>query len=519
MKILNVMTVDVEEHFQVSAFEDVVDRDQWDTLPSRVEDNTSRLLDLFDETEVRATFFVLGWIAERHPALVRRIADRGHEIASHGYGHRLVYDQTPDEFRRETVLSRSILQDASGQPVDGYRAASFSVMKQSLWALDVLVEAGFAYDSSIFPVLHDRYGIPGAPRELHRARTPQGRTIVEFPSVDDEAGSGDPSGGRGRLPEDLPEFGDPLGHRSPQPARGDAGRGLHPSLGNRSRAAADRGQAAQSLPSLLGVEENDVQVAGYHETIRLRADEAGHPTHGRLPAGVPGTGAPCYLRRPMSDSASVIDGPPAGGETSDLEVVRLSAGDQDAKAWDSFVEASPSGTIFHQTAWMRVVEDAFRHKPRYLFAAAAGEIRGVLPLFEVRGWLSGRVFTSVPYAVYGGLCASDPAARRLLLEDARRMAEQEGMRHVELRHIHEPEAGLPTKELYSYFERALDPRSGREPQGRASQAAAHDPAGDQERAGTPARLGIARRLVRGLRREPQASRLTALPSTAVRGHA
>jgi polysaccharide deacetylase family protein (PEP-CTERM system associated) len=181
MKILNAMTVDVEEHFQVSAFEDVVDRDQWDTLPSRVEDNTSRLLDLFDETEVRATFFVLGWIGERHPGLVRRIAERGHEIASHGYGHRLVYDQTPDAFREETVRSRGILQDASGQSVDGYRAASFSVMKQSLWALDVLVEVGFTYDSSIFPVLHDRYGIPGAPRKLHRARTPQGRTIVEFP--------------------------------------------------------------------------------------------------------------------------------------------------------------------------------------------------------------------------------------------------------------------------------------------------------------------------------------------------
>ena len=130
MKILNAMTVDVEEHFQVSAFEDVVDRDQWDTLPSRVEDNTSRLLDLFDESEVRATFFVLGWIGERHPGLVRRIADRGHEIASHGYGHRLVYDQTPDAFREETRRSRSILQDASGQSVDGYRAASFSVTRR-----------------------------------------------------------------------------------------------------------------------------------------------------------------------------------------------------------------------------------------------------------------------------------------------------------------------------------------------------------------------------------------------------
>jgi polysaccharide deacetylase family protein (PEP-CTERM system associated) len=179
--VLNAISVDVEEHFQVTGFEGVVSRDAWDRSPSRVEDNTSRLLDLFDELEVSATFFVLGWVAERHPGLVRRIAERGHEIGSHGYSHKLVYTQDPEEFRQETARSRQILQDASGQRIDGYRAATFSITGRNLWALDILAETGFAYDSSLFPVVHDRYGVPGAPRNIHRLRTPGGMTLVEVP--------------------------------------------------------------------------------------------------------------------------------------------------------------------------------------------------------------------------------------------------------------------------------------------------------------------------------------------------
>ena len=180
-KVLNAMTVDVEEHFQVSAFEGVVRREDWDSIPSRVEANTMRLLSLFDEAGVKATFFILGWIGERYPHLVRKIADCGHEIASHGYSHKLAYEQEPDEFRNETVLSKRILQDSSGQPVLGYRAASFSIVRSNLWALDILAEADFTYDSSLFPVVHDRYGIPGSPRRIHRLKTPKGRTLIEVP--------------------------------------------------------------------------------------------------------------------------------------------------------------------------------------------------------------------------------------------------------------------------------------------------------------------------------------------------
>jgi len=179
--VINALTVDVEEHFQVSAFADAVGRSEWPTMPSRVERNTQDLLDLFDQHQYRATFFVLGWVAERHPQLVREIARRGHEVASHGYSHELIYKQGIETFREETLKSKSMLEDMVQTPVLGYRAASYSITEKSLWALDVLVEAGFKYDSSIFPVRHDRYGIPDANPRPHRLRTPGGGEIVEYP--------------------------------------------------------------------------------------------------------------------------------------------------------------------------------------------------------------------------------------------------------------------------------------------------------------------------------------------------
>ncbi|MEZ5291476.1 MAG: DUF3473 domain-containing protein [Vicinamibacterales bacterium] len=175
------MTVDVEDYFHVSNFERVVDRSSWASRESRVEANTERLLALFREAGVSATFFVLAWVAERVPGLVRRIAAEGHEVASHGYGHRLIYDQTPDAFRDDVRRAKGLLEDASGQRVDGYRAPSFSVTARSLWALDVLIDEGYTYDSSIFPVHHDRYGIPDAERHAGVVSRPGG-TIVEVPA-------------------------------------------------------------------------------------------------------------------------------------------------------------------------------------------------------------------------------------------------------------------------------------------------------------------------------------------------
>jgi polysaccharide deacetylase family protein (PEP-CTERM system associated) len=179
--VLNAMTVDVEEHFQVSAFDGVVPRHQWDRLESRVAANTERLLQIFDATGVRATFFVLGWVAERAPSLVRLIASLGHEIASHGYAHRLVYDQTPAAFREDIRRAKAVLEQASGLPVLGFRAPSYSVTSRALWALDVLIEEGFAYDASIFPIHHDRYGIPVSARHPYVVERVAG-SLVEIPA-------------------------------------------------------------------------------------------------------------------------------------------------------------------------------------------------------------------------------------------------------------------------------------------------------------------------------------------------
>ncbi len=176
----NAFTVDVEDYFQVSAFEGGIDRADWDSYECRVEDNTLRLLDMLAEHNVRGTFFVLGWVARKYPDLVQRIDSAGHEIASHGFWHRLIYNQTPAEFREDLIQSRDVLQDITGTPVIAYRAPSFSLVKRSLWALDVLVEEGFRIDSSIFPVRHDRYGLAGAQCEIHVRETKSG-SICEFP--------------------------------------------------------------------------------------------------------------------------------------------------------------------------------------------------------------------------------------------------------------------------------------------------------------------------------------------------
>lgn len=178
--MINALTIDVEDYFHVTAFERQIKPDEWDTYPLRVEGNTLRILDMLDEFALRATFFVLGWVAERLPGLVREIHRRGHEIACHGYGHQLIYRLSPQEFRKDISKAKTILEDICGERVHGYRAPSYSITTESLWALDILVEEGFSYDSSIFPITHDIYGIPGGKRFPHEITTHAGK-IQEFP--------------------------------------------------------------------------------------------------------------------------------------------------------------------------------------------------------------------------------------------------------------------------------------------------------------------------------------------------
>ncbi len=169
-----VFTVDVEDYFQVAAFRSIVRPEDWAYYPSRVEDNVSRLLDLCDEHGVRGTWFVLGWEATQRPQMVRRIVDRGHEVGCHSYWHRPVFELTPRVFRDDTLLAKDAIEQASGTEVTGYRAPSFSIRRDSWWALGILAELGFRYDSSVFPVLHPHYGIPDAPPHPYAIRTRTG---------------------------------------------------------------------------------------------------------------------------------------------------------------------------------------------------------------------------------------------------------------------------------------------------------------------------------------------------------
>ncbi len=177
--LVNAMTVDVEDYFQVSAFESHVDRGQWDSYPCRVERNVEIILELFDRHHARATFFMLGWVAERYPGLIRRIVENGHELASHGFSHVRIHDQNAALFRDDVRRAKALLEDTGGAAVRGYRAASFSIGRRTLWAFDVLAEEGYRYSSSIYPIRHDHYGMPEAPRFAFRPN-PQ-EAFIEVP--------------------------------------------------------------------------------------------------------------------------------------------------------------------------------------------------------------------------------------------------------------------------------------------------------------------------------------------------
>jgi polysaccharide deacetylase family protein (PEP-CTERM system associated) len=179
--MINALTFDVEEYFHAEAFTSRVRREEWPGLESRVVMATQRILELLAETSTRATFFVLGWVAERQGSLVRAIQAQGHEVACHGFGHQMITRLSPAQFASDVQRAKFTLEDATGVSVIGYRAPTFSIVRETLWSLSVLKENGFEYDSSIFPIVHDRYGIPDAPRFPHCRPTGPSGSIAEFP--------------------------------------------------------------------------------------------------------------------------------------------------------------------------------------------------------------------------------------------------------------------------------------------------------------------------------------------------
>ena len=183
MTLLHALSFDVEEHFQVANFAAVIPRDRWDREPSRVEANVERILSRLDAAKTKATFFTLGWVAERHPSMVRSIVARGHELASHGYDHRFVDALGESGFREDVRKTKKILENAGGAPIVGFRASTFTITRRTPWALGILAEEGYRYDASIFPVRHPTYGIPDAPRHPRVEALGGGRSIVEFPPL------------------------------------------------------------------------------------------------------------------------------------------------------------------------------------------------------------------------------------------------------------------------------------------------------------------------------------------------
>ena len=189
MQRASIISVDVEDYFHVEAFAGVIDRATWPDYACRVERNTERILDILDDCHATGTFFILGWVAERYPKLVSQIAQRGHEPACHSYWHRLVYKLTPQEFREDTLRAKNCIEQAAGVEITGYRAPSFSITSRSIWAFDVLADLGFRYDSSVFPIKHDVYGFPAAPRTPFRIDTASG-PMIEFPMTTFRLGAG-----------------------------------------------------------------------------------------------------------------------------------------------------------------------------------------------------------------------------------------------------------------------------------------------------------------------------------------
>ncbi|NVD27670.1 DUF3473 domain-containing protein [Parasphingorhabdus flavimaris] len=218
--LLNAMSVDIEDWFQVGAFETVIDRADWDQLEHRVERNSEAVLELFDEAGIKATFFTLGWVAERYPALMQKVAAAGHEIANHGYDHARVFTLTPDQFRDDLDRSRKILQDTSGQKVVGYRAPSFSIDQRTPWAHEILAEQGYAYSSSVAPINHDHYGWAGSPRFAWKPVEQSG--FIELPVTTVKLGNRVFAAGGGGFFRLLPY---PLYERSIRKMHNDDGRG------------------------------------------------------------------------------------------------------------------------------------------------------------------------------------------------------------------------------------------------------------------------------------------------------
>ena len=428
----NALSVDVEDWFQVGAFETVIARDSWETLPRRVERNTDRVLGLFDEAGVKATFFTLGWVAERHPALIRRIADAGHEIASHGWDHRRVFAMNEAEFRAD-LEPRPQGDRGCGRAiaVTGYRAPSFSIDQRTPWAHPVLAEQGYAYSSSVAPIAHDHYGWRESPRFAWRPVA--GSDLIELPVTTVElAGRRFAAGGGGffrLLPYALLELGD----RARQQQRGAPRNLLFPPLGDRSRAAARRRGIGPVEAQALYQFGSD---GGQAPEIASRPPMGPHRRRRRRRADAPAMNA-------LAPVSSLIV------RTAGLADPRLEA----------YVRAHAGATFFHLPQWSGAVERGCGQRAHYLLAEQGGAVRGVMPLTEIRSRLFGNALVSAGFGTGGGALADDANAAQALAAAAWDRAQSLGCGSAELRGGAVPAGWQASEGVYAAFARDL-PETG-----------------------------------------------------------
>ena len=455
--VVNALSVDVEDYFQVWALSPWFPPSKWDQTPCRIERNLDVILKLLHEADARATFFTLGWIAERYPDAIRRIARAGHEIASHGYAHGRVNELDRDAFYADIHLAKMILEDIAGVEVRGYRAPSFSIGADNEWAHDCILEAGYRYSSSVYPIRHDHYGIPDAPRFAYRSRP----ALLEVPITTTRLFSRNwPAGGGGYfrlLPYARVAVVDQARER-----RGRATRDLLlPPLGARSRAAARAGHRREDPGApLLEPRSDGRPAAPAARRLPLGSRRSRVPARGRVMARVAITAkaVDSGLRRGDGRRGRMKLGVtelPAGTATGELRV--RDAAPADLARWDAFVERCPEATFFHKAGWKEVIESVFRHRTFYLLAERDATIVGVLPLAQVKSLLFGHALVSLPFCVYGGVAATDPAAVPALHAAARELAAQLGADHLELRNRIAREPDWPRQALYVTFRKEILP--------------------------------------------------------------
>ena len=472
---------------------------------------------MLDEYGTHATFFTLGWIAERYPGLVRRIVANGHELASHGFAHQRATEQNPAAFFSDIQLAKIVLEDLAGVEVTGYRAPSFSIGQANPWAFECIERAGYQYSSSVYPIQHDHYGMPDAPRFAHDVRD----GLLEVPVTTMRLfGRNWPAGGGGYFRllalRDVALAAAP--GQSRRPAAGDL---LFPPLGDRSCAAAgSRDRCEDAISPLSQPGSNGAPPA--QAAVRFRVGPRGrgdarsrltrarrataHRPGGRTaPTGIedarprflpasrtcvgaykllcfpewrPNPAAPLWNDRIQAaccakTAACGMAGPVirekdmkhhsselglASFAPSTVTVRALDAQDRAAAArWDAFVMGCRDATFFHRAGWQEIIESVFRHRTHFLYAEDAGRIVGVLPLAHVESWLFGDALVSLPFAVYGGVAADSPEAATALEDEAQALAQRLGVEHLELRNVAARHADWPTQDLYVTFRKEILP--------------------------------------------------------------